>query len=497
MTSNISRTIAGPRTALIGFLTVAVLSVSACGGSSMDPKDVAEANAKVQGSINGTGAGTGTGTGIGVDPGTGTGTSTGSGTGTGTGTATGSGTGTGTGTSTGSGTGTGTGTSAPPTGSGVKAASCAGFKNTTGITDSTITLGNIADISGPVPGILSAARDAAKAYVAFFNSKSTICGRKLALKSYDSQTNTSGDAVATQKTCDETFAAVGSMEAFDTGGLSASKACKIPEIHAIITNQEREQGCPNCFATESGTGGGAANIIPDYFTKINKPATQKAAFLYVSVGASVGGAKRLQAATERRGWKYVYTSGFDIAEFNYGPYAQKLKAAGARTIFFLGSSDMAIRMQRAFKAQGYKPDYFLMTATSYDKNYASAGSDVEGSIVFADFVPIEEASKNAELRLYMQWLQQVAPGATPTYFGAYAWSAARLFVQEATKLGGKLSRPALINSLKKVRGWTSNGLHAPHDVGLKKVATCWRFIQMRGGVWKPFGPAKFMCGGRS
>ena len=33
--------------------------------------------------------------------------------------------------------------------------SCAGFRNTDGITDTTIPIGNIADLSGPVPGLFS------------------------------------------------------------------------------------------------------------------------------------------------------------------------------------------------------------------------------------------------------------------------------------------------------------------------------------------------------
>ena len=43
------------------------------------------------------------------------------------------------------------------------------------------------------------------------------------------------------------------------------------------------------------------------------------------------------------------------------------------------------------------------------------------------------------MALYRAWLDQVKPGATPNYFGLYAWSAARLFVEQAVALGGKLT----------------------------------------------------------
>ena len=81
--------------------------------------------------------------------------------------------------------------SAPPSADGGgKAASCDGFKNGPGITDTTITIGNSSDISGPVPGLFESAQDATKAFVAYFNKSNPdgICGRTLVLKNYDSRT---------------------------------------------------------------------------------------------------------------------------------------------------------------------------------------------------------------------------------------------------------------------------------------------------------------------
>ena len=76
--------------------------------------------------------------------------------------------------------------------------------------------------------------------------------------------------------------------------------------------------------------------------------------------------------------------------------------------------------------------------------------------------------KNKEMALYRSWLDQVSPGAVPNYYGLYAWSAARLFVEEAVALGGKLDRAALVAAHRKgVKDWTGNGLHVPQQVGAK------------------------------
>lgn len=481
------------RRILVGGVVAASLALSACGGSSIDAEEAARANNGIKG-LGAAAPGAVTGPAA-TTPDTGTPVSGGNGTPTG-----GSGTGGSTGGATGGGTtgggASGGGTAAPATGKGIKAGSCAGFQNTTGITDSKIYIGNISDVSGPVPGIFTSAQQATKAYAAYFNATSSICGRKLEVKPYDSQTNTSADAVATQKTCDETFAAVGSMGAFDSGGTAIANKCKIPEIHAILTNDARS-ACPTCFAASAPSQGTFPKSIPDYFTRTNKAATQKAAMVYVNAAASVAAAQGQIKAEERRGWKFVYTGSFDIAEFNYGPLVQRMKSAGVKLVQMYGSSDMAVRMAKAFDSAGFSPDLFILPATQYDKNYVGAGgAAVDGTVLFINFAPLEEAGSNPELALYMQWLQQVAPGAQPTYFGLFAWSAARLFAERATVLGGKLTRASLVQQFKGVRAWTSNGLHAPQDVGGKGGADCFRFIQLRGGAWVPYGGTKYYCNGQ-
>ena len=138
----------------------------------------------------------------------------------------------------------------------------------------------------------------------------------------------------------------------------------------------------------------------------------------------------------------------------------------------------------------------MLDPTAYTTEFVQNGGDaVEGTTLFINFTPFEEASSNKEMALYLSWLDQVSPGAVPSFFGVFAWSAARLFVEQSLKLGGKLSRATLVDSLKKVDNWTANDLTAPQHVGSKATGDCWRFIQLSGGSWKPVGGTKYTCAG--
>ena len=117
--------------------------------------------------------------------------------------------------------------------------------------------------------------------------------------------------------------------------------------------------------------------------------------------------------------------------------------------------------------QGFEPKVFLQDATIYDARYVEqAGDDGDGSYVYMNNQMFERTSI-PEMALYQSWLQQVKPGATPTFFGLYAWSATRLFVEKAVELGGKLDRKTLVAAMRKVDNWDGNGLHVPMHVGAK------------------------------
>lgn len=483
-------------------LALALIVPTACGGSQLSPAAVRAANDAVSGQLaNGAPAADGSTT-TGDTGTTSTGGTTGS-TGTtggagGAGTTGGSGSGGSTGGTTGGTSGntskaSGTGTGASAGTAGVTAGSCAGFKNQTGITSSTITIGNSSDISGPVPGIFSSAQQGVKAYVAYFNATSSICGRKLALVTQDSRTDGGADQQAYQALCSDSFAAVGSMSAFDSGGAATAQGCGLPDLRTAITTKERSS-CTTCFASQGSNASYYENAPVSYFIKHNKAATQHAAIVYLDAAGAADNAATMKGAFSKIGLKIDYYAGIGIKEFNYGPYVQAMKSKGIRYVIFLGPYQDTVRLQQTMQQSHFKPDVFVQDPTIYDPGYVKeVGSAGQGTYVYMNFLPFEQASSNREMQTYLQWLQQVAPGATPSFYGVFAWSAAALFVREATQLGGKLTRGSLVSALRGVHNWDDGGMTAPQNVGGKINGSCWRFVQLSGSAWKPLGG--YQCDG--
>ena len=377
---------------------------------------------------------------------------------------------------------------------GVKAGSCDGFKNSTGITDESITIANIADISGPVPGLFQAAQDATKAFVTYYNQSNPegICGRSLTLSALDTRSDSGGDQQAYTRACDEAFAAVGSVSSQDQGGAATAEGCGLPDMRAFTVTPQRA-GCVTCFSAYSLK----PNLIPqanlDYWIKQEPEATDAIGVYYVNVPAAEVNAKSIAAGWEKRGATVKKVQGIDTSEFNYAPYAQQMKSEGIKLVMYYGPYQFTIRLQEAMQQQGVDA-IFLTDPTVYDERYVEQGGDaVDGTYVYSVIQRFDD-TKIPEMVLYRQWLERVAPGSVPNYYGLFAWSAARLFVQKATELGGKLSRPALVDAIKGVKGWTSNGIHAPMQVGAKETPGCIKMLQLDGDSWSQVSPGDFMCG---
>ena len=150
---------------------------------------------------------------------------------------------------------------------------------------------------------------------------------------------------------------------------------------------------------------------------------------------------------------------------------------------------------QAMQQQNFKP-VFVLDPEFYDPNFVqSGGSAVEGVHIWANQLPFEQVGQSPEMQNYITWLQRTNPGAKPNYFGLFAWAAGRLFVEQALKLGGGLTRASLVSALRGVDNYTGFGTFGPQHVGQKITASCYGFITLQNGKWvRENSGGNFLCG---
>jgi ABC-type branched-subunit amino acid transport system substrate-binding protein len=387
------------------------------------------------------------------------------------------------GATTGGAIGGGTG-SVAPTASGAAQAGCPSGKGGAtdkGVTANQITIATVADVSGVQPGLFRSAWQATSAWAAMVNSQGGICGRTIKMLLLDSQADSTKDRAAVTQACDQAFAMVGSISAFDDGGAPVGQSCGIPDISVANTNASHARAT-NVYP--------AYPTSPDYLNsswgiqiKRKYPAAiKKSAFITLNAGASIqNGNQRIKGLTAL-GYNFIYKTQVQVLEANYSPYVQAMKSKGVQFVDMLSDYQSIVRLQKAMLQANWFPQVRVWDSVAYSPKYLSEGGQaVEGSLVFLNTALFEEASGNAEMQLYQSWLQRTAPGAAADYFGIYAWSAGRLFEQLAKGIGPDLTRTKLFSALKATHKWDDHGLHTSHDIGNKREGNCTLYVEVKGG----------------
>jgi hypothetical protein len=381
-----------------------------------------------------------------------------------------------------------------------------GGKTDVGITATTINLSNISDISGPIPGLFKSASDAAQAFVNYYNATcpNGLYGRKLVLHRADSKTDSNADRTATQDACTSDFAIVGSQSAFDDGGASAINSCHIVDIPAAAVTAAR-QASPFTYAALSTNEHEISDAGPKWFIQNTAKfgsgsgnVSQHAAFLYINAGASAENGQHDIAAYQKAGFKFAYTAAIPIQSATtqgFKPYVQKMKSAGVTFVQWLGAYQEAAGLAQAMQQSSFTPKAFLLDPTGYTPNYVQqAGSAGNGTYIYDPNAPLDD--NNSEMQAYAQSLQQSGVSDPPTFFGQCAWSAMRLFVEQAIAVGPHLTRAAMIAKLKQVDNWTDHGMHSKQHVGAKQTGPCLLFLQVTGGRFTKVAPSgpDYLCG---
>ena len=351
-------------------------------------------------------------------------------------------------------------------------------------------------MSGAVPGLFEDARFATQAYVKFFTAKfGTLYGRKILLKTLDSQLDAGANKSAALDLCANAFAGVGSVSAFDQGAADTEKACGVPDLRGLATTDQIKK-VPNVYpAAAAGQGQYRGLASFAWAASIADPkiraSIKKAGYVY-----SDGDVTRQQSSQDKKataaayGFNWIADEPFPTSSTDYTAVVADLKKKGVEFVTFSGAYQQAAGIRKTMDAQDYHPVVWQPTITAYTPNYLTqAGSTAEGTYLALQPTLLEEASFSPELQTYAQWLTQVKPDAVPTAIGQSAWGAAALFFDKMIKLGPKPTRKGLLALVAQEHNWTANGLFPGQDVGGRRLSDCIQVIQVKNGKFTRVLPA--------
>jgi ABC-type branched-subunit amino acid transport system substrate-binding protein len=487
-------------------LVVAALAAAllpAC-GLRVSSQVVNAATAAATSTGNGGGGGSGSGSGAGSVSGSGTGSGSGAAPGGGSGnagpsggstvggtTAPGGSSGTGpVGSTDQSGTSPAIGSAAPSGGNGGATA--------IGVTATSITVGNVSDLGGPVPGLFQGGPYGTQAYFDYVNSQGGVYGRQLKLQTADDGLQCSQNESSYQDLVGKVFAFVGSWSLDDNCGAQVLLQHKdVPALNQTLSAQASAvPGEYNVQPYAAGAGTGPflyyKSKFPDAITKVGT--------IVGNQPSAVQSWKYYKATMQSLGYNVIYEDDFPPAQSNFTADVIRMRAAGVKMVFVIAvnAPDLADLSSEAAQ-QGWKPEVWASGIGYFGSYIQTAGgnSATEGQYVnvgLARFLG-EDAATVPEVSLFDTWIKRAFPSFPVDQFAATSWANAALFVHALQMIGPNVTRAALLTALASTHNFDDNGMTAPADVGLKTPTSCYAILQIHSGQYVRVDdpPTGFRC----
>jgi len=493
-------------------LTVAVaalLAITACGArvDSNLRKQAADAALSAGGTGGTTGGSTGSATGATATGSTGA-TSTGTTGATTTGTSGTTGT-TGATGSTGATTGSTGATSTGTTGDN-------GGATDVGVTATSLTVGNVADLTGPVPGLFQAAPKGVQAYFAMINSQGGVNGRQLLVNSADSATDCTSNKNAHLNQLNKVFGWVGSFSLYDDCGTDViEQHPTIPDVSYGLGKKTKANHTNN-FPPQAAPFG-YQNGMFCYWAHKYGDAVKHVGSIFPSIQSAADSQHYFEHSAQTCGWQWVYDQPEPATQNTFQTDIIRMQRRGVKLVFMAAENAAnAAEFVNEAHQQNFNPIFIIPIAYASDFIDRLGGGDhgagvkaaegIVGSNLYSLFfnnsknsVPNSDDAKNiAEVGTFQQWMARTNPGAALELYAMYGWCAAELFVQALKVVGPHVTRAKVTAALKKVHKFNCNGMLPLTDPGSHVPGNCYVIWHIHDGkYYRENTPAnRFRCDGR-
>ena len=402
-------------------------------------------------------------------------------------------------------TGGTSGTAGGSTGSGAVAPAAPaggnGGATDVGVTATSVELGAVTTLSGPVPGLFAGDVYGAQAYFAYVNSQGGVFGRKLKLEVADDQLDCGQNRAQHLAQAGHVFSWVSSLSLYDNCG--APVVSQHPSMNEVaVTFSNQASGLKNSFSINPLVPGYRLGSLQYYKQKF-PDAVPHAASLVGNIGSAVEIFKGIRAAAESVGWRFAYVRNYSPGETDFTADIIQMRNDGVQALYFVSADSHTIaKVLNAAKQQQWHPQLVAVGAgdAAYDPSFIpEAGAASDG--VYADqphaafFNPSDAAIPG--VGLYQEWMKKTGAASHEDLYSAWGWGSALLAVEALKKAGPRLTRKAFQQALGSIHSFDGNGMFAKADPAGKQPNTCYVVLKVSKGQWvRTDTPAtSFRCGG--
>ena len=350
------------------------------------------------------------------------------------------------------------------------------------MTPTSVTVGQVDDLSSPVPGPFISAEDGTKAYFAYVNSQGGIDGRKLILDTQDSTFQ--GGVVATETGAQirRDFALVGGFSILDSAEKPLIDIAHMPDITLPLDPDMVSD--PNVYSP-------LPNVIDDVplgifkYLKLKYPqAVKRVGIIWENATpATVATEHAFEAAMKSVGYRILYDHGVGPFYTDFLPDIVDMQHEGVK--MFVGlelPDDFAATLAKQMQQQGFRPINIEGVAYS-NRLLALAGSAADKMYIYQTYALYLglDARTIPAVQLFVKWVTRVDSHATFAIESVYGWTSAELFADALKQEGNSPTREGLIEALNKLTLFDSGGLMPLSDPARNVPSNCFLLAEVQDG----------------
>jgi len=365
-----------------------------------------------------------------------------------------------------------------------------------GITSTQVVVGQVDDLTKPIPGLFKGAEDGTQAYFDYVNSQGGVNGRKIKLDAQDSGYDDGTVANETQAQIKNDFALVGGFSLDDAAEEPLISSSGMPDVAYPL-----DQGLANLPTSYSP----APNPNLDYpltdFTVLKKkfPTQIKhVGILWANATPSTAASEQyFERAARSQGFNIVYSTGFTPSQTTFLANVLTMKAKGVQMFFTLQMPDAyAATVAKEMQQQNFNP--VNVEGDAYSANLVKEGGPAVNNmyLVTGYLLFLDADSGLPAVKLFNKWMNEADSNAQFTLQAVYGWAAAQLFVQGLRAAGSTPTRASLEAALDKVTTFNASGLLTPGDPAQNVPGGCIVLSQIQNGHVKRVAPSPssgFIC----
>ena len=357
------------------------------------------------------------------------------------------------------------------------------FKSTTGLTSSTVTVGNVSTES---LGLFTGSIVGTKAYAAYINSQGGINGRKLVVDAQDDQFTGAKNKQLTQNAVQNDFALVGSFSLEDSFGESVvAQNPGFPDVSTTLDPPLAQ--LPNSYSANP-TGKGWPTGPVNYFARKYPNQIKHTAVLASTYGSALAIWKKEKPSLLRAGYKITYFATVPITQTDFSQNVVAMRNAGVQLIFIDQlPQNYAGALLKALSQQNFHPKLVIGTAAYSNELVPSAGGQAAANgsnleMPNALFLG-EDAFVIPAVGTFLKWVQKASPGFKADYYTLAGWANAQLFAQALRAAGKNPTQGSLQQQLRKITSFNASGLLAPSNPAVGLPSTCYLIAKIVNGTF--------------